>query len=489
MIKFYKPENKNKKEYTESWKVLIVDDEKDVHLLTRTVLRDLEFEDKNIVFSSAYSGKEALAILKKENDFAVILLDVIMETDDAGLVFASKLRNELKNHSTRIILRTGQTGDVPIKEVIIKYDINDYKEKTQLNTSNLYISVLLALRSYKDIKLIINKNIYLKNIISFTKELNKQKDINNFIDILSSSLISLLFLEKNNIKEYIYTYNISDNSINILKGSDFSLTKDKEIIINELINNNEFIYKKNSMIFVLALDNFYLVIDFENIKNENKMNKTFIKMFLDTSRIILNNLDTNRRIINEQEELIGILNKLMKKKSNSTASHLNRVSKIVYIIAKSYGLSEDDSKELELASSMHDIGKIDLDGKLLDKKHINKEEEVIIQKHTQAGYNLLKSSSTSLLKQAAIIAYEHHELWDGSGYPRHLKEEEIHLYARITSIADFYDSLRIPRNSNKEWPLYDAINFLKKNRNILFEASLVDILINNINEIEKIITT
>ena len=204
MIKFYKPENKNKKEYTESWKVLIVDDEKDVHLLTRTVLRDLEFEDKNIVFSSAYSGKEALAILKKENDFAVILLDVIMETDDAGLVFASKLRNELKNHSTRIILRTGQTGDVPIKEVIIKYDINDYKEKTQLNTSNLYISVLLALRSYKDIKLIINKNIYLKNIISFTKELNKQKDINNFINILSSSLISLLFLEKNNIKEYIY---------------------------------------------------------------------------------------------------------------------------------------------------------------------------------------------------------------------------------------------------------------------------------------------
>ncbi|NQY21099.1 MAG: HD domain-containing protein [Campylobacteraceae bacterium] len=487
MIKFYKPENKNKKEFKDSWKVLIVDDEKDVHSLTRTVLRDLEYEDKNIIFSSAYSGKEALEILKKENDFAVILLDVIMETDDAGLVFASKLRNELQNHTTRIILRTGQTGDVPIKDVIIKYDINDYKEKTQLNTSNLYISVLLALRSYRDIKLIINKNIYLKEIIYFTKELNKQKDINTFTNILISSLNSLLFLDKNNIKEYIYTYDINDNSINILNDSDFILTKEKEIIINKLIDNNEFLYKNNSMIFILALDNFYLVIDLENIKNENKMNKTFIRMFLDTARVILNNLYTNKRILKEQEELLSIINKLIKRKSNPISSHLNRVSKIVYVIAKAYGLSDDDAKELELASSMHDIGKIDLDENLLNNKNINKEEELLIQKHTQIGYNLLKYSSTSLLKQAAIIAYEHHESWDGSGYPRRLEKEEIHLYSRITAIADFYDSLRIPRSSEKEWPLYDAINFLKKNRNILFEASLVDILIDNIKEIEKII--
>jgi two-component system NtrC family sensor kinase len=132
----------------ESWKILIVDDEFQVHVATNIALKKFSFEEKDLFFLSAYSGKEARQLVKDNPDIAIILLDVIMETDDAGLEFVKYVRQELDNKLVRIILRTGQPGQVPEKDVIINYDINDYKSKTELTTSKLYTTILTALRSF-----------------------------------------------------------------------------------------------------------------------------------------------------------------------------------------------------------------------------------------------------------------------------------------------------------------------------------------------------
>ncbi len=133
---------------TESWKILIVDDEAQVHTATDIALRKFVFENKSLKFISAYSAKEAKQSIQEHPDVAIILLDVIMETDDAGLEFVKYVREVLGNHLVRIILRTGQPGQVPEKSIIINYDINDYKTKTELTTSKLYTTVLTALRSF-----------------------------------------------------------------------------------------------------------------------------------------------------------------------------------------------------------------------------------------------------------------------------------------------------------------------------------------------------
>ncbi|MEG5062532.1 ATP-binding protein [Microcoleus sp. B3-A4] len=133
---------------TESWKVLIVDDEAQVHTATDIALRKFVYENKSLKFISAYSAKEAKQLIQEHPDVAIILLDVIMETDDAGLEFVKYVRQVLGNQLVRIILRTGQPGQVPEKSIIINYDINDYKTKTELTTSKLYTTVLTALRSF-----------------------------------------------------------------------------------------------------------------------------------------------------------------------------------------------------------------------------------------------------------------------------------------------------------------------------------------------------
>jgi CheY-like chemotaxis protein len=119
------------------WRVLIVDDEPDVHRMTKVVLRTYNFDGRELELHSAYSGEEAMKMIREQPDFSVVLLDVVMETDDAGLRVAKYIREELDNQTIQIILRTGQPGMAPEEEVMVKFEINDYKAKTELTSKKL----------------------------------------------------------------------------------------------------------------------------------------------------------------------------------------------------------------------------------------------------------------------------------------------------------------------------------------------------------------
>jgi len=133
------------------WNILIVDDSNEVHELTKLVLNNFTFEGRSIHFFSAYSGQESLQLLKQHDDIALVLLDVVMETDHAGLDVAKQIREELNNSLVRIILRTGQPGQAPEEDVVINYDINDYKDKADLTSSKLKTMTVAALRAYRSL--------------------------------------------------------------------------------------------------------------------------------------------------------------------------------------------------------------------------------------------------------------------------------------------------------------------------------------------------
>jgi len=133
---------------TAHWKVLIVDDEPAIHGVTVMVLSGLRFRDRGLRFLSAHNSAQARALLAAHDDIALILLDVVMESDDAGLQLVRYIRDELHNDLVRIILRTGQPGQAPERQVILEYDINDYKEKTELTAQKLSTAVVAALRGY-----------------------------------------------------------------------------------------------------------------------------------------------------------------------------------------------------------------------------------------------------------------------------------------------------------------------------------------------------
>jgi len=137
--------------YLEKNHILVVDDEPDIHKLTKMSLKSLKYQGRKTKFSFASSGKEAVEIMRSNPDIAVILLDVVMETDLAGLEACRTIREELGNHFVRILLRTGQPGSAPEKQTIDEYDIDGYLPKTELSTNRLYSSVRTALKAWQEL--------------------------------------------------------------------------------------------------------------------------------------------------------------------------------------------------------------------------------------------------------------------------------------------------------------------------------------------------
>jgi len=160
---------------SECWKVLLVDDEEDIHSVTRMALKGFSYQGKEIEFLNAYSGDEAKKLLIKNKDIALIFLDVVMETTHAGLDLVKYIRDILKNHFTQIVLRTGYPGQAPEREVIASYEINDYKTKTELTTFKLFTVTLASLRSYDSIMRLESLRQNLENIVKArTSELERK---------------------------------------------------------------------------------------------------------------------------------------------------------------------------------------------------------------------------------------------------------------------------------------------------------------------------
>jgi putative two-component system response regulator len=200
----------------------------------------------------------------------------------------------------------------------------------------------------------------------------------------------------------------------------------------------------------------------------------------------------HKRLLSElednQKEMIWMLTELMEATSDETGKHIRRVAEICSLLAHIHpSLTAEDADTLFHASPMHDIGKMTIPQKILHKPGRYTEEEFEVMKnHTSNAYKLLCGSKRRLIKAAAVIAHEHHEKWNGEGYPRQLKGNDIHIYGRIVALADVFDALSHKRCYKEAWAMDDVIDYIKKQRGAQFDPELVDIILENINEFKDI---
>jgi signal transduction histidine kinase len=181
------------------WKVLIVDDEIDIHEVTQLGLEDFRFANQTLKIFHAMSGTEARKFLQTEPDIAVALIDVVMETDDAGLQLVDYIRNELKYSLIRLIIRTGQPGMAPEREVIERYDIDDYKSKTELWDDKLYTTMRISIKSYRDLVILDSNRKALRKILEAVPEFHHAQSLSQFFTGVLSQLIGLCNLGKNSL--------------------------------------------------------------------------------------------------------------------------------------------------------------------------------------------------------------------------------------------------------------------------------------------------
>jgi len=181
------------------WKVLVVDDEPDVHAMTSFALENFKFAGKSLQLLQAMSGTEARNILAADPEIAVALIDVVMETDDAGLQLVDFIRNELKYSLIRLIIRTGQPGMAPEQEVIDRYDIDDYKSKTELKAQKLYTTMRVALKSYRDLRTLDTNRKGLTSILDAAPKLSHPQSINQFFQGVLTQIIGLCNLGESSL--------------------------------------------------------------------------------------------------------------------------------------------------------------------------------------------------------------------------------------------------------------------------------------------------
>jgi HD-GYP domain-containing protein (c-di-GMP phosphodiesterase class II) len=188
-----------------------------------------------------------------------------------------------------------------------------------------------------------------------------------------------------------------------------------------------------------------------------------------------------------QREVIYTMSEAGEGRSKETGNHVKRVGEYCRLFAVKYGLSAGKTTLLKLAAPMHDIGKIAIaDAILLKPGKLSEEEWAIMKTHTTLGYGFLKYSERPLLKSAATIAWQHHERWDGAGYPCGLSGEAIHIYGRICALSDVFDALGSDRVYKKAWELERIVDLFKAERGHQFDPALVDVFLENVDEFVKI---
>ncbi|MBB1074191.1 DUF3369 domain-containing protein [Rhodoferax sp. 4810] len=478
------------------WKILIVDDEVEVHNVTKRVLKNFDFEENGLEFISAYSGKECLEQLKTHTDIAIILLDVVMETDDAGLNTARAIRQELNNKMVRIVLRTGQPGSAPETDVIKNYDINDYKEKTELTTQKLYTTVMTSLRSFRDLQTIQQNRIGLEKIIESSRNLltfNSAKlfsegVLTQILAILKRSPSSVLF----NAGDAFIAHKVAGGyQLVVMTGcytqqtSESILTPDVCQLLDETLFCRENLYKQNVFVgYMETSQGEHCLIYLPGCATIDTTDRKLLDVFMSNITVMYENLLLNSEIINTQKEIIERLGEVVEYRSHDTARHVYRVAQVSYILAHALGFNEQECEMIRMASPMHDVGKVSTpDAILLKSGKLTDEEFAIIKEHAQIGYEIMGKSDREIFKTAAIIAHEHHEKWDGTGYPRGLKGDEIHLYGRITAIADVFDALSQKRVYKEPWPLERILELIKEEKGRHFDPRIVDLFFENLDEI------
>ncbi len=288
-----------------AWNILVVDDDEEIHSITRLALSDLIVSNRSLNFIHVHSGKEALATIEKmRSSIAIILLDVVMESDDAGLVVARTMREELNILEPRIILRTGQPGYAPEEQVIKDYDINDYKTKTELTRSKLVTAIIASIRSYQQILSINQSRLGLRQIIKSAANLMEEHSVRNFCEGVVTQISSLLGLEAGGVvcAKAGSVLDIEDDDIYVLGAAgEFAVYINKKLenlhndrivsSVNLCLEQKKHIFEPNFSVLYLHSSDYEAAVYLEQGHKINRADRELLEVFLSSVSVGYENVN------------------------------------------------------------------------------------------------------------------------------------------------------------------------------------------------------
>ena len=482
------------------WKIAIIDDEEGVHEVTKLTLRKFTFEERGVEFLSAYSGEEGLALFEAHPDIALAFVDVVMETDDAGLKLVDAIRNDLDNHTSRLILRTGQPGQAPEEEVIRRYDINDYKAKTELSSLKLKSCVYTAIRSYRDIQTIEKGKRGMEDVLKSSSSVLASQSLSQFGSAVLKQTLTLLNLDNSVL--YLSTQHTDlygDTTMTVLgasgdlvglcePGISKKIPESIEEKVKEVLASKTHYQSEELFIgYYPTGESTHNILYVKLNSPLDALQRKTLEMFASNVAIIFQNLTQKEDIQQTQKELIMVLSDAIEMRSKETGGHVKRVILMTEFLSEKLHLSKEFIETIRYAAALHDVGKISIPETILHKPgKLDPEEWEIMKTHAQRGYDLLAGSDRIVAKMGAIIAKTHHERWDGKGYPDGLSKDNIPLEGRIMAIVDVVDALLSKRCYKPAWSEEEVKAYLRENAGKQFDPLITHIMLEHFDKIQEI---
>ncbi|MEO8742777.1 MAG: DUF3369 domain-containing protein [Lysobacteraceae bacterium] len=479
----------------ERWRVLLVDDEPDVHAITKLALSRFQLDGRGLEFLHAHSAAEAREVLKREPEIALAIVDVVMENETAGLELARWMRQDLSNHFTRIVLRTGQPGQAPEEKVIVEYDINDYKEKTELDRKKLFTTVFSALRAYRDIMRIDEARRYqerfrigLEMVIAASAHVLEQRSMHDFANGLLQQEASLLHLDDRGVLVRLSAMH-AKSRYEVLASVGNCVDEHGEIVpeivhaLQRAEDARQHVIEDGCFVGYFPSQRVTASLLYLNgVAEVDDLDMQLIDIFSTHVTLAFDNLLLNKDIFDSQTELINKLGNVVESRSSETGNHVRRMSEVSYLLCRAIGMSEEESELVRRAAPMHDIGKVAIpDAILLKPEQLDDEQWTVMRQHPAIGHSILQGSERPILNAAATIAYQHHERVDGQGYPQGLKGDQIHRHARIVAVADVFDALTHARCYKPAWPLPEVLDYISAASGKHLDSEIVALLFANLD--------
>ena len=480
----------------EPWKVIIADDETDVHVATKLVLKEFSFRDRGIEFIDAYTGQEACDKLREHPDAAVMFLDVVMETDDAGLRAVKRIREELGNKMIRIILRTGQPGHAPEDEVILNYDINDYKAKSEMTAKKLFTSIVSALRSFQDLQTIDSSRRGLVKVLDAASSMDfRSRSL--FVSGLLMQLGSLLDIGEDDLVLIRRGEGGRDDSIMAAAGSydpfvgepvkDVFDEETVALVTQVLATGTTHVDSKRS-IYEVPLPNLCdVAVYVGGARAISETELALIDVFCLKIVLAYENYEFVEQSRCDQNAELSLLAKLSSHAHYLPVAYITnrgRLSRDIVTKMKETGSQEAIENRfpeiIERAAMLADIGNYAIPASILESAGpLSAEELAQVRKHPEAGAALLKEvlgevKGGRVANLAEQIVLTHHECFDGSGYPHKLAGAAIPLSGRIVAVADCYLALTSERPWRKAFPHVDAVALIKQEAGKKYDPSVVN---------------
>lgn len=462
--------SQSSKSYGEPWKVLVVDDEPDIHAVTSVIAKDIIFEGRPVKIYSAYSSTEAIEILRNVPDIAIAIIDVVMESDDSGLKLVKFIREELSNNQIRLVIRTGQPGYAPPRDIILKYDINDYREKSELSSNGLFTMIVAKLREYKYIVMLDTQKKLLERLNFYTTMLSGKVSETEHIELITEVADNVSLLLNNNFSLSYEVISNGDIEKNNNPNNHFVWDNDRALTLRFKNKMNE--YTKVNIEFSKAFDEFY---------------KSLLESFFERFALSMENHLLTRDLVETLYKIVYVISEVTETRSSETGEHVRRIGKLAKLLANFFGYDDDFANMFEIAAMLHDVGKIGIPDGILNKPaRLSEEEFEIMKQHTVIGYRILSTVDHPIFQLASSVALNHHENWNGTGYPNGLRGEEIPFEARIVSLIDTFDALLSDRVYRPAWKEEDVLKYIKENTGIKFDPKISKMFFDIYEEIRKI---